>query len=168
VTWFDRLDPDKIVDLKTRFGSLREAAVQAYLKPGYTEEFAAVGCSLWTDPDGTVHLIVPHRDTEELVGRFVVAAHRVADEVDEETDGEPARPGAKSRWRRADLETIFVKLPKTPARRLAESGDLVEQVHHQRISELRNRGDVREENGRLVLPPGCTGDGGWITLPKLA
>jgi hypothetical protein len=170
VTWFDRLDPDEIVDLKARFGSLREAGVRAYLKSGYTEEFEANGCSLQTDPDDIVYLVVPHRDREEPVGRLVVAAHRVGDEVDEATDGELARqtPGVKSRWRRADLETIFEKQPDTSARKLAESGDLVESIRHQRISELRARGDIGvDEKGRLKLPSGTTADGGWIILPKL-
>ena len=90
----------------------------------------------------------------------------------DEESGQPREPavqtpGAKSRWRRADLETIFVKHPKMSARKLVESGELVESIHHQRISELRGRGDIREENGRLKLPRGVTGDGGWVTLPKL-
>jgi hypothetical protein len=92
--------------------------------------------------------------------------------LEDEADDLPAEPvertpGAKSRWRRADLETIFVKQPGTSARELAASGDLVESIHHQRISEVRARGDIRvDENGRLELPAGTTGDGGWITLPK--
>lgn len=89
-----------------------------------------------------------------------------------EADDHPGRPagaapGAKSRWRRADLETIFVKQPGVSARKLAASGDLVESIHHQRISELRSRGDVGiDENGRLKLPRGVTAEGNWITLPK--
>jgi hypothetical protein len=76
------------------------------------------------------------------------------------------RPGAKSRWRKVDLEMIFVKHPTMPARELARSGFLVETIHHQRISEVRKRGDIRVENGRLLPPPGTLGDGGWVTLPK--
>jgi hypothetical protein len=60
-----------------------------------------------------------------------------------------------------------VKQPRTSAREPAASGDLVEEIHHQRISELRARGDVGvDENGRLRLPPGVTAEGNWITLPK--
>jgi hypothetical protein len=87
----------------------------------------------------------------------------------EDADDEPApkRSGAKSRWRRADLETIFVKQPNTSARELAGSGDLIEPIRHQRISELRARGDVGvDASGRLALPPGTTGEGGWVILPQ--
>jgi hypothetical protein len=76
--------------------------------------------------------------------------------------------GAKSRWRRADLETILVTQRSVSARKLAASDDLIEQMHHQRISELRARSDIKVENDKLVLPAGCIGaQGGWITLPKL-
>jgi hypothetical protein len=82
--------------------------------------------------------------------------------------GAPIHPGAKSRWRRADLETIFVRRRDLSARKLAASDELVERIRHQRISEVRARGDVREENGRLVLPDATRADGGWVILPKLS
>lgn len=79
---------------------------------------------------------------------------------------EPTR-GARSRWRRADLETIFVKHAESTPRAIVASGDLVEPVHFQRIYELRGRGDVGVEKGRLRLPPGTTGEAGWVILPRL-
>lgn len=79
-----------------------------------------------------------------------------------------ATAGRKSRWHRVDLETIFVKRAELSARKLVQSGELVEPVHHQRISELRARGDIHVVGGRVELPPGTTGEGSWVTLPKRA
>jgi hypothetical protein len=88
--------------------------------------------------------------------------------VQKEPAGPTARhaPGAKSRVRRADLVTIFVTKATMSARSLATSGELMEKIDHRRISELRKRGDIRAEQGHLVLPQGCTGDGSWVILPK--
>ena len=76
--------------------------------------------------------------------------------------------GAKSQWRRADLETIFVRHPKKTPRALVADEDLIEKVHFQRIYEVRRRGDVAvDDHGRLALPEGTTSDGGgWVTLPR--
>jgi hypothetical protein len=111
----------------------------------------------------------PENVVEEPAPRLVRLLPLEDDERDVQGSdaGVKPTPGAKSRWRRSDLETIIVKQRTVSARKLAESGDLVESIRHQRISELRARDDIRVENGRLVLPPGTTGDGGWITLPKL-
>jgi hypothetical protein len=155
-------------------------AVQAVEHPDYAEEFREqhgafvvpaeetasgqpeVEVPSWVWPDQ------PSANWKGFVARLLrvmLPDGRPKDEPKGEVERRES-PGAKSRWRRADLETIFVKQPRTSARRLAESGDLVEELHHQRISELRGRGDVRAENGNLVLPPGVTGEGAWIILPK--
>lgn len=124
-------------------------------------------------PDPLAIMALPAREREQLDEalrlldlRTLVRPEPNADEAADATESTTG-PGAKSRWRRADLETIFVKQPDVSARKLATSGDLVEQIHHQRISEVRGRGDVGlDEHGHLKLPPGTTGDSGWITLPK--
>jgi hypothetical protein len=90
VTWYDKLDADELVFLKT-FGTLREAGVRAFEKEGFREEFEALSCSLRT-ADGTVYLHVPHRDVEEPAGQLVVAAHR-ADATGHEADEGPDLTG---------------------------------------------------------------------------
>jgi hypothetical protein len=155
-----------------RFGGPHEAALKAIEDPDFKRVFEDLGGVRVEEQNGRLY-VVPLVRTSESENRVWDAVYAWAEGQsleDDEANGELARqtPGAKSRWRRADLETIFAKQPGTSARKLAASGDLVEPIRHQRISELRARGDIGvDKKGRLVLPTGTTGEGGWIILPKL-
>jgi hypothetical protein len=112
------------------------------------------------------------RELEEiLLRKLAVARARRSPEVsriDVEERGRPQpevrRPGRKSRWRRSALEAI--------TKRIA-NGDSLHSIaadvgiRHQRISELRQRGDVYwdKTDGRLVTPPGTVREGGFVILP---
>jgi hypothetical protein len=74
------------------------------------------------------------------------------------------RPGRKSKWRRAELESITKRLANGDSLRSIED---VTGIRHQRISELRQRGDVfwDVEQRLLVTPPGTVSEGGYVILP---
>jgi hypothetical protein len=129
----------------------------------------ALVAELHARSDPLAILALSAREREQLHEALrLIDLHSVRHEPIADEPGElKSVRGRKSRWRRVDLETIFVKHPDTPARELARGDELVEEIDHQRISELRNRRDIRVERGRLLLPEGTTaGEPGWVILPK--
>jgi hypothetical protein len=79
---------------------------------------------------------------------------------------EPKRRGRKSRWKRAQLETIMRRLANGDGPTAIE-GEV--GIRHQRISELDRRKDVywdRKER-RLVTPRGTVSEGGYVILPPV-
>jgi hypothetical protein len=112
------------------------------------------------------------KEVEEiLIRKLAVARARRSPEVsqtDVEEPGRPQpevrRPGRKSKWRRTALEAITKRLANGDSLRSIAT-DL--GVAHQRISELRRRGDVYWDvtDRRLVTPPGTVREGGFVILP---
>jgi hypothetical protein len=80
---------------------------------------------------------------------------------------QPSSPGQKSRWHPATLETITKRLAAgDSARAIGPDVD----IRHQRISELRARGDTYwdTEKRKLVTPEGTTRDArGFYVLPPV-
>jgi hypothetical protein len=78
--------------------------------------------------------------------------------------------GAKSRWHPPTLRTITQRLAAGESARSIARDPAID-VSHQRISELRKRGDTYWDNKerKLVTPEGTTTDtNGYYVLPQLS